>query len=281
MLSNKALLVSLNISQCVFRKLDKRATETVVQTHATEHAVGNYTKKLLPGAKELDNIQRIAGNIRVFFYEQTLPWCADGSRIISSKNFLDFTSAFHSKRVEFEQAVAEFINAYPTLKEQARAKLGDLFNPLDYPSELYLKNMFNCQVNFMPMPDVADFRVEITDQERDTFLKTMHTVESNALKECYQRMHDLVSKAALKLQEPDAIIRESLIGNIQDLCSLMPKLNVNDDADLEATRVEVENIVKGISVAEVREIGVKRNEAATALSNAMSKMNSFMNQGAA
>ena len=79
LLTNRALLATINVSQWTGRKIDRKATDTVEVTHKTEKGVGNYTKKLLPSAKELEEIQRATTNIRLFFYKETLPWHADGS----------------------------------------------------------------------------------------------------------------------------------------------------------------------------------------------------------
>jgi hypothetical protein len=276
MLSNKAMLVNLRISQWVGRKLDRKATDTVETTHSTESRVGNYTKKLLPGAKELENINRHAGAIRTFFYEQTLPWCADGSRIIKSTNYMEFTAKFRAMKSEFDTAVAEFLTAYPTLKEQAKAKLGDLYREMEYPTTTHLTHAFECGVTFMPLPDVSDFRVDLSESEKAEFVASMQCVEQDAIKECWHRMHDVVAKAAAKLSDPKAIFRDSLIENIQEMCQLMPKLNVTDDTELDSMRRSVEDIVKGISVNVCREVDSERERAARALAEVTNKMAGFM-----
>lgn len=281
MLANKALVVSLNISQWTGRKFDKTATETVVTEHKTEREAGNYTKKLLPGAKELAEISRLASSIRLFFYENTLPWASDGARIIKSTAYMDFTKAFRKRKAEFDHAVTEFIREYPALRDQARSKLGELFRETEYPTAARLENAFSCDVSFMPVPSVDDFRVEILDSEKDEFLKRMAEVETNAMRECWTRLHDVVSRAASTLasQRSDgkpAIFRDSLIENIQELCGLLPKLNVTDDPALEAMRVEVERIAAGISPDDCRKSVDARTEAARKLDDITSKMSVFM-----
>lgn len=276
MLSNKALLVSLTISQWVGRKLDRKATSTVETNHKTDHKAGNYTKKLLPGAKELDNIQKHAGSIRVWVYEQTLPWFSDGSRILSSKNYMEFTAEFRRRKASFDSAVSEFIQEYPLLRSKAQQSLGDLFNDADYPSEMYLQTAFACEIAFMPIPDVGDFRVQVLDEEKETFLKRMTQVENDAVKEVWTRLHDVVANAATKLQSPDAVFRDSLIENITDMCALLPKLNVTDDPNLETARQDVEKLVNSLSVDVIRAIPQVRNSAAEKLAELTSKMSVFM-----
>src|ERR1051326_3676415 len=120
-LSHKALLVDLSISAWTGRKLDRQATSTVETTHNTAARVGNYTKRLLPDAKELDEVNKIAGSIRVWLYSQTLPWASEGYRILKSSNYLDFTAEYRAKKAEFERAVESLVIAYPDLKERAKA----------------------------------------------------------------------------------------------------------------------------------------------------------------
>lgn len=275
-LADKALLATLHISQWTGRKHDKNATATVEATHETQRQVGNYTKKLLPGAKELAEIGRLSSGLRAFYYEQTLPWFNDGSRIISSKNYMDFVNAFRVKKGEFENAVAAFLNEYPTLRESARAKLGDLFREGEYPTVASLTHAFACEISFMPMPDVKDFRVEILDSEKDQFISKMQDIESNAMRECWTRLYDVVSKAAVTLEKPEAVFRDSLIENITDICALLPKLNVTDNPDLEAMRSKVQAIVSNISPEVCRKSIEQRTHAATQLDEISAKMSAFM-----
>lgn len=275
-LSNKALLSVLSISQWTGRRLDKRATETVEHSHSTEKHVGQYTKKLLPAAKELEEVHRLSNNIRQFFYEQSLPWYSDGSRIISAKNYLDFTAEFRKRKADFDYAVEQFIIAYPDLRESARQKLGDLFNETQYPSVSYLRQAFNCEISFMPLPDVKDFRVDVSESEKATFLKKIAEVEATAMKECWSRLFDTVSKAAHRMSDPSAILRDSLLENVREICALLPKLNISDDPTLESMRQAVESTIASISTDECRQNKEVRSEASKALDDITAKMGAFM-----
>jgi hypothetical protein len=275
-LSEKALLVSLNISQWTGRKLDRTATGTVEVQHNTEKQVGNYTKKLLPGAKELQEIARAATSLRTFFYTETLPWFNDGSRIISSKNYMEFTNQFRALKQNFENAKNDFIAEYPTLRAAAQRKLGNLFRDSEYPATSRLETAFHCEIAFMPLPDVGDFRVAVSEFEKNEFLERMQSVEKTAMKECWNRLHDVVAKATAKLQTPDGIFRDSLIENISDMCALLPRLNIMDDPVLEKTRLELEAMVGTMSTDSIRASTVSRDDAAKKLAAALSKMDAFV-----
>lgn len=275
-LKTNALLVSINITQWTGRKLDKRATATVEATHATDKGVGNYTKRLLPGAKELEAIASAAGALRKFYYENTLPWAADGSRIISSQNYFPFTQEFRKRKAEFDSHVAAFLAEYPKLQAEARLKLRDLFYETEYPDPSRLAERFRCEMTIFPVPDVGDFRVELSDAEKTVFLESMARVEREALQECYGRLFEVIAKAAERLKQPDAIFRDSLIGNITELVELLPRLNPIHDPKLEALRAEVSAVVSKVSAESVRASETTREETARKLTDIADRMGAMM-----
>lgn len=273
-LSDKALLVVVNISQWSGRKTDKKASETVSVTHKTSTIAGNYSKKLLPGSVELAMINEIAGRIRKYFHEQTLPWMSDGSRIIASQNYMNFVAGIRKLKADFESAVRDFEAAYPKLKADAVKSLGDLYDPEEYPEDIGSK--FAIEVAYLPLPDVKDFRVSISEQERKNFEKKIREVELAAVGDCWERLHKVVKTAADKLANPGTIFRDSLIENIKDIVELLPMLNVTNDSDLEKSRKEVEKLVKEISLDTVREDLRERSNASKKLADIESKMSAFM-----
>lgn len=274
-LSQRALLVNLNISQWVGRKSDRQATETVIKAHKTDESAGSYNKKLLPNAKELETVGTIASQIRKYFYEQTLPWMTDGSRIISAKNHLKFASEIRKMNAEFERAVSEFEAAYPRLQLEAQKKLGGLYKASEYPSHAEIKDRFKCEVSYLPLPDVKDFRIEISESEKKAFVKKLQETETNAMRDVWTRLHDVTRTAAERLAAPDAIFRDSLLENVRELCNLLPALNIADDAKLEAARRDIEKLLGGISADSLRADKSKRAESAKKLKEITDKMAAF------
>jgi hypothetical protein len=126
------------------------------------------------------------------------------------------------------------------------------------------------------MPSVEDFRTEILDSEKDQFLGKMRDVEAEAVKECWNRLHSVVSKAAARLADPNANFRESLLENITEVCALLPKLNITEDAALESSRMAVEALVASVSADQLKASATDREATAAALKAIESKMGAFM-----
>jgi hypothetical protein len=124
MIHQSSMLVDLNISVWTGRKLDKRVSDEIDQAKNTRTRAGNYNKHLLAGSDKLDAVQKIAGAIRTWHYEQTLPWSDGGSRLLPMKNFFDYKASLNSFRSQFEQAVEDLLVAYPELVSASAFQLG-------------------------------------------------------------------------------------------------------------------------------------------------------------
>lgn len=275
-LSQRALLVHVNISQWTGRKTDKKATDTVIKAHKTDASAGSYTKRLLPGAKELEAVSTISTQIRKFFYENTLPWMSDGSRIISAKNHLKFSGEMRKLAAEFETAASDFEAAYPRLQNASQKILGNLYNAQEYPAHQEIRGKFKCETNYLPLPDVSDFRVEVSESEKRAFVEKIKETESAAMRSVWERLHEVVKAAAEKLASPDAIFRDSLLANVSEMCSLLPALNISEDSKLEDARKELEKLVGVYSADSLRADKKQRKDAAKKLQDVTDKMGAFM-----
>jgi hypothetical protein len=104
-LSDRALLVQLNVSQWTARKLDKKATKQVADSNYASKDAGNYNKKLLPMSDSLANIHTMTGDIRREFYTNTLPWGLENTHMLPTSNYLSFMTTFRKRKSEWELVV--------------------------------------------------------------------------------------------------------------------------------------------------------------------------------
>lgn len=273
-LSHRALLVTVNISQWSGRKLDKKATETANSVHHADATAGNYHKKLLPAALELERVGTIASQARKYYYEQTLPWMSDGTRIISGQNYIKFQSEMRKIKGHFEAAVKDFEAAYPRLQNEAKSKLGNLYSADEYPENI--GERFGIEYNFLPLPDAKDFRVSVSDAEKKAFEKKIKAIETTAMRDASQRLLDVVKSATEKLKDPKSIFRDSMLENITEIAALIPALNISNDSKLDQLSEEARKAIESIDKKTVRSDSKERDKARKALSDIESKMGAFM-----
>jgi uncharacterized small protein (DUF1192 family) len=242
-LNDRALLVQLSISQWTARKYDKKATRQVADANGTTMDAGRYNKALLPMNDLLDHVHKKSTLIRQKYYDSTLPWGIDGTQMLPTSNYLQFMSDFRKEKGEWESLVQSFIDNYDQLKKDAQRILGNLYDPADYPSAFDIQRKFSMDMAVYPVPS-SDFRVAIGSDEltriQQDVERRVKDAEQTAMKELWQRLYDRVKHMAEKLADPKAIFRDSMIENAREICTMLPRLNFNDDPDLEAMRQQVE-----------------------------------------
>lgn len=277
-LNDRALLATLNIGGWAGRKLDKKVTQDVARTNGVSTSAGRYNKSLLPNCELLDNIHSKAGLVRTEFYDNTLPWGIEGTFILPTSNYLQFTRKFRSDRSDYFSLVDDFAAQYPALKAKAQHDLGPLYCESDYPSEDVIRDKFYMDIQFFPVPS-SDFRVQIASDElmriRLDVEQQVKDAQAVAMKDLWNRVYAKVEHIAQKLADPKAIFRDSMIDNAKDLCDLLPRLNFTDDPRLEALRVEIEGkLIKNPEILRLHP-EIRRDTAADAKA-IMDKMSAIM-----
>ena len=243
-LNDRALLVQLNISQWTARKYDKRVTRQVADANNTTMDAGRYNKSLLPMNDLLDHVHKKTSHVRQKFHENTLPWGIEGTHMLPTANYLSFMSEFRKERDEWTSLVNTFVGNYDQLRTDARRILGNLYDPADYPTTGEIRHKFNIDMAVFPVP-TTDFRVAIGSEEltriQQDVERRVKDAERTAMLDVWQRLFDRVKHMAEKLADPKAIFRDSMVENAREICAMLPRLNFNDDPNLEALRQEVES----------------------------------------
>lgn len=280
-LNTRAMLASLNISLWTARKLDRKITAEVNTQHAASSDAGRYNKHLLPGdARSLDTVRKIAQAARDDHYTMTLPWSADGARILPAAQFMDYSAKMRQHRAGFDAALAEFLADYPTLKANARVLLNGMYREEDYPDLTAIAQKFGFVLTFSPVPDAGDFRVDIADDAaaaiRQQIEATAQEAEARAMRDLWGRLHDATAAIVDRLSQPDTIFQNSLIGNMRDLLDILPRLNVAQDPDLAAMAAEAERKLAAYHPQDLREDKATRAMVAADAAEIMDKMRDYM-----
>ena len=235
-------MVRLNISQWGARKQDKKATQHVHDTYGTQE--GKYNKSLL--AKDaLKHIQSTVSAARDYHYKHTLPGNDDGYRLLPSAKFYEHSAEMRKLKGTFEASVEDFMANYDYYVATARIELNGLFNQDDYPDVDNLRKKYNFNVEIAPLPASSDFRVQLNAKDvaeiRESIEERMQSVQANAMRDLWRRLYDSVSHMAGKLADPDAVFRDSLVGNLQELVDILPALNITDDKDMTTLTKQIKD----------------------------------------
>lgn len=240
MFEKRAMLVELTIRQWTARKHDKKVSHEVDQGHGAKNA-GRYNKQLI--AKDaLDPIAKKANAIRMFHYAYTLPWGNNGQRLLPAVRFMEYRGKLVEHRNEFNRLVDSFMASYPQLVSDARARLGSLYDPSEYPPASDVRLSFGVEFDIFPVPTAGDFRVEVADEERAELTAQIEQAtterQNNATHACYVRVRDVLQRMKNQCIEGKTRITDSLVEDARDLIGMLDDLNISGDPEL--TRVSSE-----------------------------------------
>ena len=279
-ISEKAMLARLSISVWSARRIDKTATAKVKEEYQTSNDAGRYNKALI-ATNALKKVQSAAGDARTFHYAQTLPWNDDGARILPAANFFAYSEGMRKHKAAFQAAVTEFLSEYPALVEDAKIRLNSLFVQSDYPSAENIVSKYSFETQVDPLPDASDFRVDLGDAEVSRIKAELDArsqqAQDAAMRDVWSRLHTAVSAMAERLSTPDAIFRDSLVGNIVELVDLLPRLNIAGDAELDRLTKEVSARLTAYEPDTLRTDKKTRQTVANDCAEIMNKMAGWMN----
>jgi hypothetical protein len=242
-LSQRAMLVSLNISQWSGRRFDRKVSDEVNNQKMASNKAGRYNKVLLPDCEPLAEVHRQTSSLRNWFVEQTLPWLNDGARIMPSARYLPFNAEYRAKKALWQGAVDTLVAEYPALKAKAPSQLKSMHDPADYPYQWELAGKFGMEIRVLPLPDKSDFRIDLDPATMQAIKDSMVDQEADLARtvvtDCWTRLHKVVAAMADRLGDPDAVFRNSLTENLNEVVSVLRDLNITGDKDLEAVRLDV------------------------------------------
>jgi hypothetical protein len=259
-----SMLVEFNAPMWYARKLDKSTTEEVRQTkEAKAKGAARVNKHLLAGTSELDGIIAFVQNVRKYVAHMTLPWSDRGPRLLPTSKFLEFDEQMRKYEEEFVVKVNDFLDIYPTLITAQAMALGKMFNRAEFPDVKEVARKFAFRVTYMPLPTAGDFRVDVGVAAQEELKTRLNEVYSRRVGEAVDEVRVRLSAAVKHLADQLTVdyvgkeakprrFYESTLEAAQNLCDLVPALNITNDPKLEEVRAELERIIGGIGVETIR-----------------------------
>ena len=241
--TERAMLASVHISVWTAIKHDRRVSRDVANQHGAHESAGRYNKKLLQGAEKLEGLRTLAGKIRQYFYKITLPWSDEGFRLLPAHFYFELTGKMREFERVFSQQVEEFLAVYPQYIEQVRPELNGLFREEDYPTAEKLRQKFGVKLEVLPIPTGDDFRVTLSEEEQARVAREIDENVRQSLirgtEDLWVRLRCVVTHMVDRLNDPESRFHASLVTNVFDLVDLLPRLNVNQDEELNRFGAEV------------------------------------------
>ena len=235
-LREQAMLVTLSVSCWTNSIKDRKVSAEVERTHNARDA-GRYNKTLVDKS-HVDPLTSYAGQIRAYHYKMTLPWGNNGDRLLPAKLFMEYSAEMRSLSRKYDDLVTEFLKVYDTkLVQDARARLGSMYNPEDYPTSAELRQKFGVRTDITPLSEGSDFRVDVGEAERarirDEIDQKLAERQTKAQEDAWLRIKEAVSAVETRMLEEKPIFRDTLITNMEEITKLLPGLNITNDPKVD------------------------------------------------
>jgi hypothetical protein len=182
----------------------------------------------------------------------------------------------------FSKQVDDFLDFYPSYIEHVRPELNGLFREEDYPSADALRKKFGLKLEVLPIPSGDDFRVTMSAEEQTRVAREIDTNVRQSLQkgteDLWNRLKNVVSHMADRLNKPESRFHASLVTNVFDLVDLLSQLNVSQDRELNRFAAEIRNRLCTYPAHELKKNDILRVATASDATALLDEMNTVMRQ---
>lgn len=235
-LIDKSILVKLSVSMPGNSKKDAKLTDDTIRAHGMGIKSAKVLKLIFP-EEAIDPLTELQGKIRDYNYTVTLPWQDDGYRILPMAIHEEYTQEIRKLRAEWDKAAAVFLDSMPKWEQWAQENHNGSFEPKLYDTAKVAKK-FGLKIDFAPVPSGEDFRVAVDADTRQAVNERIAAAEEFARADLWQRLAAPLQRMVERCSAPDKVFRDSLTGNIAEIVSLIPKLNLSADPNLARLAAE-------------------------------------------
>ena len=253
-ISSASMLVELSISKWEGRRKDKTASREVETAKHAKKGTATVTKKLLADCEELEAIRKFAARAGDIHRASTLPWSDSGIRLLPTARYFDYHNQMTGLQAEFERLVEAFLAAYNWEVMDAQVSLGDMFDRGEYPTVDTLRSKFAFRLNYIPVPDVGDWRVDMEREAQDTLREQYQSFYENqmgrAMGDLNERLREQLERMVAQLEVSETRkgkVFQSTIDNIGNLIDLLGATNYTNDPQLALAEAKLRASLYGAS----------------------------------
>jgi uncharacterized protein YukE len=235
-------------------------------------------------AEHIKPVNQIYSAMRAEFARCTTDWNGKGGeRLISNPMCDHITDYMNDKEMEALSILEEQLSTYDDYRERARDLYGDLFRDEDWPDadEIRARHRVELRYGVVPDPD-QDVRAGMSPEQQDRIRASVRrqiaeNVDS-AKRDIADQMATVVKKMKESLEaytgEKKNSFRDSLIGNVKDMVTVVSKLNPNDK-EIESTLQDLMRDITHLNPDTLRNDEAKRKEAAKKAEAILNNIGSF------
>lgn len=235
----------LSIGSPGTQRTDRETSEKVKTSEHLGQNSGKWIKELFPPAA-MAAIRKLDGEAQKYHSAVTLPFDT-GCGILPAVLIMDYSAKMREFKGRRELLIAEFCSKYPEFIEWARKEHNGTFDESLYPPIEEVGRKFYFRTEPIPVPDSCHFESTVTSLlgiDAQSVTQRVQDAALDAQRELLKRMIEPVAHMARTLAKDSPKIFDTLTGNISEIASLVPKLNLAGDTELDALAKEMTDLAK-------------------------------------
>ena len=241
------VLYSITLGKFGTEKLDKQASAKARADAGITDKKSARVYKTLVNAQVIEMIKKLDAYIRTIPKKYGAPW---GPNIwfIPASRYIELTREIKVKLDERNELVKRVADEYNIAREEAKTRLGTMFNDDDFPSVAHVVSKFTQETrtaqitspNGSMLGIFGDIASAVMSDVQETFNDQIGSMVPY-IKEVL--LTPLVAMSA-SLQNVNAIYRDTLFTNVWDASEQARGLNVVQDEEINGAIHEIDNCLR-------------------------------------
>lgn len=235
------------------KKLDRQHVEQAADEFNADVSRISASKKLIDSrAKAFRACISTINDAVGYWRDMTVPYPELGVRLMRKDKLAQFEHVLNSLKAQLAENVENLQLAYADIVEEARQKLGDVFNPMDYPNAASLASLFALDWEYPSLqPDqmLKQLNPALYEAEHKRiqarFDEAVKLAEEAFVAEFAELVGNLANRLKLGDDGKPKMFRNEAVGGLLDFFKRFKDLSVGSNDQLEGLIDEAQQIIAG------------------------------------
>ena len=266
----------------VRKTLSAAQKEQAADSFAAEARFLSAAKKLLDTRHAAyQAVTTVRGQILQHWRSRTLPYPEPGVRLIRQDDIVDFDRQMNRYQSDLQTVVEDLDRQFAELRASARQRLGDLYNPNDYPVSLRDEFAVSWEYPSVDPPDyLRQLNPKLYEQEcqrvQSRFTEAVEMAEQAFLDELARLVGHLTERLSGTDDSKPKIFRDSAVENLTEFFERFRRLNVRSNAQLDELVTQTQRIIQGVAPQQLRENGSLRQHVSRQMANVQASLDGLL-----
>ena len=210
-----------------------------------------------------------------------LPYPEPGIRLIRQQRLNEFDHQITAFQTELAEAVEHLDRHYGELRSAARRRLGDLFDPSDYPTSLI--GLFGIEHDYPsvePPNYLRQLNPELYEQEcrrvQARFDEAVQLAEQAFIEELSKLVDHLSERLSGTVDGKPKVFRDSALTNLTEFFERFQSLNIHSNEQLDELVQRAQRVTSGVEPQQLRDSRSLRQKIGKQLSSVQSSLDGLL-----